>query len=157
VNVYLKTGLWLVVSLAATVAVAHYTVPDPLTHLEVVPNKAANDNVIVLPVQGCADTTVLRVAQNLKQHPEEWTLTDYELRRGMGWFDGPTLRIWISNADYGLDFNTSSNRFQLHGIDYPFTPQCRAYLYSVTQSFQAYAAQARVAQGRSQIEAAVKQ
>lgn len=155
-NVYLKTGLWLVASLVSAVAVAHYTLPSPPTHLQVVQDRSANDNVVILPVAGCADPNVLRVTQSLRQHPEQWTLTHYELQHGMGWFDGPPLRIWISNEDYGLDFNVSDNRFNNDGMKYPFTDKCRAYLYSVTSQFEGLSAASEAEHRRATLERVIK-
>ncbi len=95
---------------------------------------AAPANGLVLPEDGCTDQVVLKVVQSLRQEPTKWEADGYNFERGMGWFDGDPLRIWVANGIDGLDFNISDSRFSQNGIKYAFTDECRVLLWKETSS-----------------------
>ncbi len=107
----------------AAIAVSHSDKPDNAT----------------LPTieQGCSDRIILKLVKSLRNDATLWSYDGYEVSKGMGWFDGPPIRIWVATGEHGLDLNTSENRFTMKGIDYPFTDSCRKYLYRETQRSRA--------------------
>ena len=151
-NDYLKIGLLAVLGIGAFAGVAYVTQPAAKSHPTVVTGKSANDNLA--PQGGCDDPTVLRVAKDLQEHPEKWTQDEYNLYRGFGWFDGPPVSIWTANSDYGLDFTTGRGRNDF--THYPFTNQCKSYLFSVTSRYEQLRADAVARTIRQNIEKATR-